>query len=256
MPIPAPLTRPSAETLGLDDFNTPPCAVGVWTSTFRIRHDRVLKVPVFTGENTEESTYLNDICINVTQNEGQILRRSREHHGIIKCFDIRDGMIELAYAHGTNLRRFIEQTPMPSEETRRGFLVSLVDTLEYVHARRVLVRDIELRNILIQDGELKLAEFGTSYMLPEDTEMESISVYWTTPEVEILHLGCVLYSVAAWREFRFDYYKHRRWPRPDQLPSTDGVLGGYIIRNCWGRRYRTMEALVDDMVVFAGRYYC
>jgi hypothetical protein len=59
------------------------------------------------------------------------------------------------------------------------------------------MKDIALRSILVHDDSLKLCDFGEAHLLTLDTDMAGFYVNDTTPQIEILHLGCIMYSIAA-----------------------------------------------------------
>ena len=75
--------------------------------------------------------------------------------------------------------------------------MSLIDTLSYVHSRKVFVDEIALRNILVTDEKLKLADFGQSVLLSMDTDMDTVCEEDLTAKIEILHLGWIIYSIAV-----------------------------------------------------------
>lgn len=65
--------------------------------------------------------------------------------------------------------------------------------------------------------------------------------------IDILGLGCIIYSIAAWQVFYYDYYEDERWPGPHDLPPTSGLPFQRIIENCWKEGYYgTMESLYED----------
>ncbi|KAK2787061.1 hypothetical protein FQN53_005761 [Emmonsiellopsis sp. PD_33] len=133
------------------------------------------------------------------------------------------------------------------EKVWAEWIQSLADAFAYVHSCRVIIDDIHTQNILIHNNSPKLSDFNVSFLLPLDTDMENFSAHDTNPQIEILHLGCVFYSIAAWSEFRYDYFDDKRFPNPDELPSTDGITGGMIIRKCWMGGYASMELLSKDV---------
>ena len=73
--------------------------------------------------------------------------------------------------------------------------------------------------------------------------MGQFSDHGVTPQVEMLYLGCVSYSIAAWREFKYDYWEAEHFPEPGELPETDGIVLGSVIKKCFNREYLNMEAL-------------
>ncbi|KAF1962102.1 hypothetical protein CC80DRAFT_400151, partial [Byssothecium circinans] len=173
--------------------------------------------------------------------------RLGSHDGIIQCFKALDESIELAFANQGDLSAYMQTNSLPSRELRAKWIRSLVDTFSYVHARRVLVQDIALRNVLVHDSSLKLADFGQALLLPLDTDMERFCENDTNSQIEILELGCLLYSIAVWQELKYDYFDTKRWPEAGELPETDDILFASIVKKCWNGEYASMEELQKDM---------
>lgn len=147
--------------------------------------------------------------------------------------------------------RYIRTNPSPSRELRARWIRPLVDAFSYVRSCRVVVHDVALRNILVHNDFLKLCDFGGSSLLPLYTNMEHFYVSGTAPQIEILYVGCVFYSVAVWQVFEYDYDENERFPKVDELPVTEGVLVGNIVNKCWNGEYASMEALRRDVHDFA-----
>jgi hypothetical protein len=68
-----------------------------------------------------------------------------------------------------------------------------------------------------------------------------------TPQIELLQLVCVLYSIAVWQELKYDYFDDECWPAAGELPTTDGILFADIIEKCWNGEYPSMEKLQKDI---------
>ncbi|OAL29835.1 hypothetical protein AYO20_09028 [Fonsecaea nubica] len=142
--------------------------------------------------------YINEINRKTLENEIKIYQRLGHYEGILSCFQTSNYGIELAFAKQGNLEDYINSNPEPPESLKIEWILSIIDTLSYVHSRRVLVDDIALRNFLVADGQLKLADFGQSIILPISTDMDTVCDNDLTTRIEILHLGWVIYSIAVW----------------------------------------------------------
>lgn len=145
--------------------------------------------------------------------------------------------------------KYMENNAQPTEEVQIEWSRSLAASFAYAHARRVVVDDTHNGNILIHNGHPKLADFNQSFLMPLDTDMERFSANGTNSDIEILHLGCVFYSIVIWSKFKYDDFDYERWPNPTDLPSTDGILAGPVIRKCWTRGYANMESLREDVEI-------
>ena len=84
-------------------------------------------------------------------------------------------------------------------------------TLEYIHGRKVLHRDIKVSNIFLTgNNTVKLGDFGISKVLDATYDQAQTVVgtpYYMSPEVcenkpytqksDVWSLGCVLYELCA-----------------------------------------------------------
>ena len=252
-PISPPPSHPDSPIWPWSSFeNLAPVDSRGFSCVFKINDERVLKFPRSAARGGGD--------VNAIQNEDQIYKRLGSHEGIIGFYETIDGVIELAFANQGNLREYIKEQPIPPEAIRRQWIQSLSDTFAYVHSRRVSVVDIDCRNILVHNGSLKLSSFGRSVLLPIHADMERFYVCMkesspasevsfmvqSTVATEMFHLGCVLYSIAAWDVFNTNY-DHDYPPALEGLPDTHGVLGEEVILRCWTGRYPNMAALKEDV---------
>ena len=98
-----------------------------------------------------------------------------------------------------------------SETEIMNWFVQLCLSLEYVHSRKILHRDLKTQNIfLTKDNTVKLGDFGISKVL-ECTQDHAMTVqgtpYYMSPEVcqnkpytyqsDIWALGCILYELCT-----------------------------------------------------------
>ncbi|PGH01686.1 serine/threonine protein kinase [Helicocarpus griseus UAMH5409] len=256
-PVPTSETSPKptnkVTTLPICSFQkTPLIGMGSYADVVQIAKDRVLKRPKIYPENDPDLAYSNFMNREEMRNEKAVYERLGSHEGIIHCYKALDDSIELAYANQGDLEKYMQKNPSPPQETKENWIRSLVDTFSYVHSCRVVHQDIALRNILLHNNSPKLCDFGESSILPLDADMERFCDCDTTPQVEMLYLGYVLYSILVWKELKYDYFENMCFPKPEELPETDGIVYGAIIRKCWAGEYASMEALRNDVHNFAG----
>lgn len=240
---------PALRTAPVTWGNTLPLiGIGMFSLVFKLGDDRVIKIPkTYPEEGDPYTAYTNETNIEVLTNEAAIYRRLGQHEGILRCFQITEHSIELAFANQGDLMKYMDNNAQPTKEVQAAWIQCLADSFAYAHSCRVVVDDIHMGNILIHNNCPKLSDFNQSFLLPLDTNMECFSISGTNPEIEIFHLGCVLYSIVVWSKFKHDYFDYENWPNPDDLPNTDGILGGTIIRKCWTRGYSSMELLRKDV---------
>ncbi|KAF2253636.1 hypothetical protein BU26DRAFT_528739 [Trematosphaeria pertusa] len=217
---------------------------------------RVLKVPKlynldgYEGQKLDYARLGNEDNCEIFKNEKAIYERLEHHKGIIQCFKASDEALELAYAREGNLETYIETQREPQISTKVDWILSLIDTLSYIHSRGVLVDEIALRNILVLNKDLKLADFGQSVLLPMMADMTTDDGAGLTVKVEILHLGWVFYAITAWQNSRYYYFESETpsWPMPKELPTADDLFCGIIIKKCWAGEYESVEALQKEAV--------
>lgn len=189
-----------------------------------------------------DAEYMNEINQKILENEIQVFERLGSCEGIIPYFRISQYGIELARAQ-EDLETYLENCPEREDTLKVTWILSLIKTFSYIHSCKVFVDDIALRNILIIDEQLKLADFGQSVLLPLDSDITSATANDLNVQIEILHLGWVLYSIASWRVHKYYFFGDENpdlcWPA--SLPNVDDVLFGKIIKKCWLGEYASMD---------------
>ncbi|OAL28653.1 hypothetical protein AYO20_09377 [Fonsecaea nubica] len=138
-------------------------AYGMTGYVRRLDEDRVVKVaktysldhhvgtPAF-----DDTECINEVNRKTLENEVAIYRRL------------------VAFAKQGDLEDYIKSAPEPPGPLKVDWILSIIDAFSYIHSRRVLVDDIALRNILVSDGQLKLADLGQSILLLMSTSMDTV----------------------------------------------------------------------------------
>lgn len=99
--------------------------------------------------------------------------------------------------------------PLTGEQTI-GILKQIVEGLKYIHHKNIIHRDIKPDNILIQNGTVKIADFGLSVLITGNKlSYNVVTLYYRAPEIlshipygkpiDIWALGCVLYQMSSLR---------------------------------------------------------
>jgi hypothetical protein len=112
----------------------------------------------------------------------------------------------------------------------------------------VLYLDIELNNILVENNCLKVIDFGNGALFPLKTDMKATCVNNPLSRVDLLCLSCVIYSIATWQVFTYNYFKKDRWPMLEELLPTSNIPYKNIIKNCWDDKYSTIASLYQDVI--------
>ncbi|KAK5369421.1 hypothetical protein LTR20_007701 [Exophiala xenobiotica] len=211
---------------------------------------KTYSLDVYVGTPSfDDMEYINEINVKTLENEVKIYQRLGHYEGIINCLQTSNYGIELAFAKQGNLEDYIKAEPEPPESLKIEWILSVIDTLSYVHSQRVLVDEIAPRNFLVADGHLKLADFGQSLLLPISTDMDTVCDNDLTTRIEILHLGWVIYSIAVWHVhtyYFFDKEHDMQWPNTQELPLAEGLFCKPIVEKCWNGQYINMKTLKDE----------
>lgn len=227
---------------------------GIYGYIFQLDKDRVVKVAKTYAPDLDardfslhDKEYLNEINRKTIDNEIKVYERLGRYKGIISCLQTTNYGIELAFADEGNLQDYIGTKPEPLQSLKTGWILSVIDTLSYVHSKRVLVDEIALRNFLVADGQLKLSDFGQSALLPLSTDMDTVCDNDLTTKIEILHLGWVIYSISKWGVhlyYFFDKQHQMEWPK--EFPPLEKVFCRSIIDRCWRGEYANMKDLQSE----------
>ena len=156
-------------------------------------------------------------------NEITILK-NLDHAGIIKMYEYGDAgqvvkpsgrvienlvYIVMEFVQGGLLFDLCQTMGAMGEDAGRFFLAQMLDSLDYMHGKRVVHRDLKLENILIDDQlNLKVADFGfacyksidtlksyrgtMTYMAPEIKEGKQ----YKGTEVDVFSIGVILFIIV------------------------------------------------------------
>jgi hypothetical protein len=69
-----------------------------------------------------------------------------------------------------------------------------------------------------------------------------------TLRVDLIGIGCVIYSIAAWEVFDYGYFAEERLPDPEDLKPTGHIMCGRIIKKCWDGDHSSVKAPHDDVI--------
>ena len=98
--------------------------------------------------------------------------RSLDHDNIIKIYEIFDNkkyiFIVMEFANSGDLLYYLKKNGKFEEKDFLPILKQIIQSLNHLHSKRILHRDIKLDNILLTEaGNVKICDFGVSRLMPE-----------------------------------------------------------------------------------------
>ena len=219
------------------------------------RGEHALKIPkardpshLVQEEQREHEYCLNEIACDILQNEIEVYKRVGRHRGIAECVEITQDGILLVYYRRGDAHQYISRNVELNWWKKRDWILSIIETVTHLHKSRVLTSDLALRNLLIADDlSLKMIDFGQCEVLPIESDPATANVDGLTAKVDMFHIGCLIYSVAAWCDFEKESVTtESEFPPLEALPEIDHLPCADIIRKCWTGQYENIEALRAD----------
>jgi len=154
--------------------------------------------------------------LNLVNREADVGKRLQGHDGLAKletCFEtVSNVYLVFEYVDGADLFKLMEDRnfrPLPEAEVK-NLCHQLVDSLIFIHSKKVAHRDIKLDNILLDSkGNTKMIDFGLAsmdedevygcrsfvgspeYVAPEIIQRKPYSGY----KADVYSLGMVLYCM-------------------------------------------------------------
>ncbi len=126
----------------------------------------------------EEYSYRADVVLRFQQ-EAKSASRIK-HPNVIAIYDfgqLPDGRFYLAaeFLEGHDLAHEIQKNGRPSVERSIEILLILCDALEAAHERGVVHRDMKPENIFLENGEVKIVDFGIAKLREMREELSATS---------------------------------------------------------------------------------
>ncbi|KAL9123461.1 MAG: hypothetical protein Q9217_007098 [Psora testacea] len=210
---------------------------------------RALKIPkirditTMPEANRDDQEYINYVNCKMLETEKAVYLRVGRCDGIAECINISEDGILLAFYKRGDLENYIKIEAEVDRSRKARWILILIKTLLHFHKSKVLVDDMALRNLLItNDLALKMIDFGQCNIFPMDTDINAVNENGMTAQADIFHLGCLIYSIVKWKIYEYDLFLHG-WTRPllSDLPQTNQLFCGDIIRKCWSAEYSSMD---------------
>ena len=135
-----------------------------------------------TTQNALSNKYLTD--------EINTMKAVKKVPGVIQYIDSFKKQdttnIVMEHINGWNLQSIVENLEL-EERVIASLSKSILQSLQQVHARQIIHRDIKCGNVMLtKDGETKLIDFGYATHCPENGYVKSGkigSMFWMAPEI-------------------------------------------------------------------------
>ena len=212
---------------------------------YALKIAKVRDTTTLAEEKREDQEYINDIAREILENEYNVYQRVGKHRGVAECIErSREGILMVFY-EGGNLDDYILRTKEPSWGEKRDWILSIIETVAYLHESRVLVDDLALRNFVIaKDFSLRMVDLGQCAILPLDSDVTMANVDGLTAKIDIFHLGCLIFSLAAWQPYEYDGTDlDPQIPPLHDLPEISHLPCADILYKCWTGGYASMNEL-------------
>jgi len=146
--------------------------------------------------------------------EIEILRKLSHPH-VVKLLDVilTDDRIYLImeYVTGGELFEYVKHNSKLTESRARGIFLQIIDTLIYFHSINIIHRDINMKNILLDENlNIKIIDFGLSNFISEGLLHSTfcgtpafaapemiLGKKYSGPEVDVWSAGVVLYVLVS-----------------------------------------------------------
>ena len=188
-----------------------PIGSGGWGIVYRGYH-RALNMPVAV-KMLKHDMAMEPLFLETFRREAQTIARLN-HQNIVQIFDIdeiyRTIFIIMEYLDGEQLRTTLQRCgSLPVPQTV-NYLKQILYGLQYAHAQGIVHRDIKPENIFVlQDGRIKILDFGLAAPLGEDDLKLDGTLYYASPEQiegksedarsDIYALGIMAYELLCGR---------------------------------------------------------
>ncbi|RLD59269.1 MAG: hypothetical protein DRJ01_11550, partial [Bacteroidetes bacterium] len=164
---------------------------------------------------TIKKKIINENTIESFKKEFEVMARLR-HPNLIQVYDFgfdenEDSYyITMEYVEGISLKDILQQKGTISGKKVFDIIISLCRTLEFIHSRGILHRDIKPGNIMLMKDKIKLMDFGLADLGKKDKAKTKGTLLYMSPEIlkgdidnksDIFSLGITCYELITGKKF-------------------------------------------------------
>ena len=155
-----------------------------------------------------------------------------------------------------SLQTVLQKYGALNDKILKNYLVQILEGLEYLHAHRVVHRDIKSANVLVDtNGVCKLTDFGSAKRIlkreNDNTQKKVVgTVQWMAPEViksqeagrfsDIWSLGCTILEMATGKLPYYQYdnqltamFQIGKNMQPPEIPTTISKQLRNLLEQCF-----------------------
>ncbi|KAI1127080.1 kinase-like domain-containing protein [Nemania abortiva] len=245
------------------------------------RGDLAIKRPMrydvsnLSPSRRNELEYFMESAASTIRDEKKIYHHLGRHNRIITAWydlESEDPIITMPCMTNGSLQDYLLRNK-PAEDLQTAWARAFAEAVAYCHKKNVLIADIGSRNCLLDaDFSLKLCDFGISVIIDPDINIAEANYNGVTVRTDIAQFGVVLYEICTGEVLNHggrrgphfeeiisedgcdsnsenggDANLQSGWPEINNLPSTEGIRFGEIIRKCWTKTYWCIEQVVTDL---------
>ncbi len=148
----------------------------------------ILKENRLEALKTIKKEIVNESILESFKKEFEVMTRLR-HPNLVRVYDFgfdETGdtyYITMKYVDGISLKDLLKQQKKLSEEETLNIIAALCRTLEFIHTRKILHRDIKPGNVMLIGSDIKVMDFGLADLGKEREYKTKGTLLYMAPEI-------------------------------------------------------------------------
>lgn len=200
--------------------------------------------------------------------EARIYKALGSHPRILAFYGFDERGLQLQHAKNGTVRDLLLDPSRAHHLTtpkRIRLCQQAAEAVAYIHTKKVIHCDISTRNFLLDENlDVKLSDFQGIYTDPDGViwnghALENVKAFLPRPTdrsdefSDPFALGTAIYEIMVGHEpfpelnELDDECEIEKRYQDQRFPSTDSVVGGNIISQCWSLMYDEVNACINDL---------